>query len=86
VQDAGGIALMSYAPKPYDGRIVFLKAGTTQVVFPTDPANVWSGIAGSFELHAAPGDHASMIHAHADRAANCISQCLTRARNNADAG
>jgi thioesterase domain-containing protein/acyl carrier protein len=86
VQDAGGIALMSYAPKPYDGRIVFLKAGTTQVVFPTDPANVWSGIAGSFELHAAPGDHASMIHAHADRAANCISQCLARARNNADAG
>ncbi len=86
VQDAGGKALMSYVPRPYDGKITFLKAGTTQVVFPTDPANVWSAIAGSFELHAAPGDHASMIHAHADRAAACISQCLARVRNDSDAG
>ena len=87
VQDAGGVALLSYIPKPYNGKITFLKAETTQVVFPRDPSNVWSGIATSFELHAAPGDHASMIHAHADRAADCISECLLRAdiRENADA-
>lgn len=86
VQDAGGVALMSYVPKPYDGKIIFLKAETTQVVFPTDPANIWSGLAKSFELHAAPGDHASMIHAHADRAAESISQCLAQVRDHADAG
>lgn len=86
VQDAGGVALMSYVPKPYDGKIAFLKAETSQVVFPTDPANIWSGLVKSFELHAAPGDHASMIHAHADRAAECISQCLAQTWNHADAG
>jgi thioesterase domain-containing protein len=86
VQDAGGVALTSYVPKAYDGKIVFLKAETTQVVFPIDPANVWSGIAKSFEMHAAPGDHASMIHEHADGTAECISQRLARVRNHADAG
>lgn len=88
VQDAGGVALISYAPRPYMGKITFLKAETTQVVFPTDPANIWSGLAKSLELHWVEGDHASMIHAHADRAADCISACVARAdiRENADAG
>ncbi len=88
VQDAGGIALTSYVPKPFDGKIIFLKAETTQVVFPKDPADIWSGLANSFELHATPGDHASMIHAHADCAADCVSKCLARAndRSDADAG
>jgi acetoacetyl-CoA synthetase len=88
VQDAGGVALMCYAPQPYNGKMTFLKAETTQVVFPTDPANIWAGLAKSFELHSAPGDHASMIHVHADRAAECISVCLVPAdiREKADAG
>ncbi len=88
VQDAGGVALLSYVAKPYDGKITFLKAETTQVVFPSDPANVWSGMAKSFELHAVPGDHVSMIHSHADGAAERISTCMDRAaiRKNDDAG
>jgi acetoacetyl-CoA synthetase len=88
VQDAGGIALLSYVPKPYDGKITFIKAETAQVVFPTDPANVWSRVGRAFELHTAPGDHASMIHRHADHVADCVSACFARAGlpENADAG
>ena len=88
VQDAGGIALLSYVPKPYDGKITFIKAETAQVVFPTDPANVWSRVGRAFELHTAPGDHASMIHRHADHVADCVSACLARAGlpENANAG
>jgi len=76
VQDAGGIALMSYAPQRYDGKITFLKAETAQVVFPTDPANIWSRMGQAFELHAVPGDHASMIRHHSNQIAQCISACL----------
>jgi surfactin synthase thioesterase subunit len=79
VQDAGGVALLSYVPAPYDGKIVFIKAEKTQAVFPTDPANVWARVGRAFELHGAPGDHTSMIHSHADRLASCISARLTRA-------
>jgi acetoacetyl-CoA synthetase len=88
VQDAGGVALLSYVPRPYDGKITFIKAEKTQVVFPTDAANVWSRVGRAFELHTAPGEHASMIHGHADRVADCISGCLMRASlaENADAG
>ena len=86
VQDAGGVALLSYVPRSYDGKIIFIKAEKAQVVFPTDPANVWSRVGHAFELHTAPGDHASMIHAHADRVAGCVSACLARLRENADAG
>ncbi len=88
VQDAGGIALLSYVPRPYDGKITFIKAEKTQVVFPADPTNVWSRVGRAFELHAAPGDHASMIHRHADRVADCVSACLARAGlpENANAG
>jgi acetoacetyl-CoA synthetase len=88
VQDAGGVALMSYEPRPYNGKIVFLKAETTAVTFPARPANIWAGLAKSFELHAVPGDHASMIHRHSDRVADCISACLDQAdiRVKTDAG
>ncbi|MGD0144196.1 MAG: alpha/beta fold hydrolase [Rhizomicrobium sp.] len=79
VHHAGIAALTSYVPKHYPGRIIFLKAGTTEVTFPTDPANIWSRLAGAFALHMAPGDHASMIHAHSDRVADCISANLPQA-------
>jgi hypothetical protein len=81
VQDAGGVALMSYVPRPYNGKIAFLKAETTAVTFPARPANIWAGLAKSFELHAVPGDHASMIHVHSDCVADCISACLAPSRH-----
>jgi len=58
------------------------------VTFPARPANIWAGLAKSFELHAVPGDHASMIHRHSDRVADCISACLDQAdiRVKTDAG
>jgi len=73
---AGDAALIAYVPRFYPGRVTFIRAGKTGPVFPSDAANVWRRLSGTFELHTTEGDHRSILGAHAPALANRIAACL----------
>jgi thioesterase domain-containing protein/acyl carrier protein len=79
VRGAGEAALSSYVPQFYPGRITFLRAQTTDPVFPTDPKPIWRPLSQEFELFEAPGDHRTLIEQHAEIVANRISSCIAHA-------
>jgi len=73
---AGDAALVAHTPKYYSGKIIFIRAGKTGPVFPSDAANVWRRKTRQFELHTTVGDHRSMLGAHAPALAERISTLL----------
>ena len=74
---AGDAALIAYTPRPYAGRATFIRAAKTGTVFPADARNVWRKLIGRLELQSTPGDHRSILGAHAGELAARVSQCLT---------
>jgi acetoacetyl-CoA synthetase len=83
VRDAAVTALMNYRPQAYGGKITFLKAATTDAVFPPNARAIWRPLASELELHMVHGDHASVIGAQAQSAAHCLSLCLAGAARGA---
>jgi thioesterase domain-containing protein/acyl carrier protein len=73
---AGDAALIAYKPSRYPGKVTFIRAGKTGAVFPSDAANVWRRLTGTFELHTTAGDHRSILGEHAPALADRISACL----------
>jgi thioesterase domain-containing protein/acyl carrier protein len=56
---AAQIALASYKPRPYQGRVVLFKASQHE----WDPMHAWSTfISGEMEIRTMPGDHNSLIN------------------------
>jgi acetoacetyl-CoA synthetase len=79
VHEASSAALLSYTPRFYNGKIIFLKARNSGVVFPGNPGRIWRGLAREFELYTVSGDHVSAIHKHSDEVAERISNCMMAA-------
>jgi thioesterase domain-containing protein/acyl carrier protein len=73
---AGDAALIAYTPRRYPGKVTFIRAGKTGPVFPSNAANVWKRLTGTFELHTTEGDHRSILGEHAPALAERISACL----------
>jgi acetoacetyl-CoA synthetase len=53
-------ALASYRPRPYAGKIKFVK-NEGDPFFPGDPVSVWADLAPDFEIATVPGNHLDMV-------------------------
>jgi acetoacetyl-CoA synthetase len=78
VYDASEIALENHTPRAYPGRIVFLRAATTNPVFPPDPRTVWGRLARGMDVYTIAGDHLSMMNEHVADVAAVLSRLLAR--------
>jgi acetoacetyl-CoA synthetase len=76
VYTASEAALDVYRPRFYPGKITFLKAETTDAVFPSNPVPVWRHLAQELEVHSVPGDHLELMTQHVDSTAALVSACL----------
>ena len=68
-------ALENYDPRPYRGKIHFVRAAI-RLQFPDDPAAVWSKWAPDIEVKTVPGDHDGILSHNAEELGAVISQYL----------
>lgn len=73
---AGDAALIAYVPRPYGGRASFIRAGRTGAVFPANARRVWRHLVADLDLQTTPGDHRSILGAHAPALADRIATRL----------
>lgn len=78
-RDRAYLALTRYQPRPYSGKVRFVKAATKSV-FPGDPAAVWNQWANDFKVETVPGDHYAMLSEHFESLAAVLSRELREAR------
>jgi acetoacetyl-CoA synthetase len=72
------LALTRYRPRFYQGKINFVRAEIL-TDFPSDPAAVWSHLAGKFEVKTVPGDHLEIMSIHYEKLASAISHFVEEA-------
>ena len=68
-------ALENYDPRPYPGKIHFVRAAI-RLQFPDDPVAVWSKWASRIEVKTVPGDHDGILSHNAQELGVVISQYL----------
>jgi acetoacetyl-CoA synthetase len=75
VQAKAYVALASYRPRPYSGKIKFVKSeGDT--FFPGDPVPVWADLAPDFEVETVPGNHLDMVATQFESLAAVLTRYL----------
>lgn len=79
-RDSGRLALTRYQPRPYAGKIRFVKA-SKKSVFPVDPVAAWTKWVSALEVETVPGDHYAMLGEHFDSLASALSRYLEEARS-----
>jgi thioesterase domain-containing protein len=77
-RDGAYVALTRYQPRPYGGKVRFVKAAKKSV-FPSDPAAVWARWINDLEVETVPGDHYAMLREHFDSLARVLSRHLREA-------
>lgn len=75
MSDSAYLALRSYRPRLYRGRINFVKAKIS-TDFPADPVAVWSHLAEEFEVETIPGDHLSLLTTQYEKLGSVLSAYL----------
>jgi acetoacetyl-CoA synthetase len=73
VKEKAYIALAQYRPRPYDGKINFVKS-ENDTYFPGDPAGVWDHLAAELEVETVPGSHLDMVTTHFESLAAVITR------------
>src|SRR5262249_12856031 len=65
--------LTAYAPRPYSGHVVLLRAAGSDI----EAQKRWTSIAtGPFEMHEIPGDHYTHLREYARATAARLEECL----------
>ncbi len=72
------LALARYQPRPYAGKIKFLKSESDEY-FPGDPVPVWANFVADFEVETVPGSHLDMVTAHFESLAAVLTRYLQEA-------
>jgi thioesterase domain-containing protein len=75
VEQAAVRALRQYHPRPYNGNVGFIRAGTP-LKFPDDPKKVWAKFIERFEVETVPGDHHEILTKNYEHLATVISRLL----------
>jgi acetoacetyl-CoA synthetase len=69
------VALASYRPRPYRGKVKFVKSeGDT--FFPGNPVPVWADLAPDFEVETVPGNHLDMVTTRFEGLATVLTRYL----------
>jgi thioesterase domain-containing protein len=69
-------ALDVYVPRPYRGRVVFLRTDSMLSRTPGDPTVGWRHVTPSVELHPIPGLHVTCLTEHVEPLARELASCL----------
>jgi acetoacetyl-CoA synthetase len=75
---AGSKALLAYWPKPYAGKVTFLKARAFSDTFPMSPRGVWQNQVAGMDVRMLSGSHASIVNEDAAGTAAIISELLAK--------
>ena len=75
VQEAARKALADYQPRPYPGKIKFVRAGDP-LHFPDDPARVWTKFVEQMVVQTVAGDHQELLTTYYEPLAAVISRYL----------
>jgi thioesterase domain-containing protein len=78
VHEAGTLALETFVPRFYPGRIYFVTTETPAFLHPRRPARLLEKLATSYKLHVVPGHHLSLVKDNAGLVAACISRSIAR--------
>ncbi len=78
VKEKARVALARYRPRPYGGKISFVKSEQDRY-FPADPAAVWAHLAAEFEVETVPGGHLDMVTEDFERLAAVLTRYLRKA-------
>ena len=78
VRDKAYVALTHYRPRPYSGKIKFVRAATTSA-FPKDAAAVWTPLAAQFEVETVAGDHLGIMTTYFEDLAAVLSRYVAEA-------
>jgi thioesterase domain-containing protein len=71
-------ALARYRPRPYGGKIMFVKS-ETDTYFPGDPVPVWAHLAAAFEVETVRGSHLDMVTTHFEGLATVLTRYIKQA-------
>jgi acetoacetyl-CoA synthetase len=71
-------ALETYRPRPYTGRVRFIRAQIPSV-FPANPVAQWRGVLGELEVTTVPGDHHGILRTTSRELASILSQFIAEA-------
>ena len=71
-------ALARYRPRPYGGKIMFVKS-ETDTYFPGDPVPVWAHLAAAFEVETVRGCHLDMVTTHFEGLATVLTRYIKQA-------
>jgi hypothetical protein len=80
MQEADFLALRTYRPQFYPGKIRFVKAAISGN-FPDNPTAVWSRLAEKFEVETTPGDHVSMLTTYSKNLGSVLSRYLAESES-----
>lgn len=72
------VALENYRPRPYSGKIKFIKS-ETDTYFPGDPFPVWAHLAAAFEVETVRGSHLNMVTTHFEGLATVLTKYVIEA-------
>lgn len=70
------MALKSYQPEPYDGKIHFVRAAEGVASFPASPSGAWAPWVGESVTDVTPGDHFHILSQHYEGLAAVLSRQL----------
>lgn len=76
VRDAAFRGLTGYRPRPYKGKVKFVRAAIPSA-FPNNAAAVWNPFIAELEVETVHGDHLGMIAARYEELAAVLSRYLT---------
>ncbi|HEY7825612.1 MAG TPA: alpha/beta fold hydrolase [Candidatus Acidoferrales bacterium] len=79
VHDDSYLALTRYRPRPYPGKVQFVRAAVS-LDFPDDPRAAWTGRIDDMEIETVPGDHQEIVATHFKELAAVLSRCLSAVR------
>ena len=72
------LALENYRPRPYGGKIKFVKS-ETDTYFPGDPFPVWDHLVAAFDVETVRGSHLDMVTTHFEGLATVLTRYVTEA-------
>jgi thioesterase domain-containing protein/acyl carrier protein len=78
VRNSGYLALQSYRPRFYGGKISFVAARESSE-FPADPVAVWAKLVGKLTVETTPGDHFGIMTKHYENLAEVLTRYLREA-------
>jgi acetoacetyl-CoA synthetase len=78
VKESDLVALARYRPRPYRGKIRYVRPEANSYL-PNDPTAVWKSLADELQIETVPGDHLGMVGTHFESLAAVLTRYVEEA-------